>query len=135
MTAVADGPAGVGATATWQTAPSADGPWTAVPAAQIATTGLGHVTSTFDIDAAVADGTNVRVPFSFTPPGLAARSTPHERARRRAPRTAGDTTAEATTTDGPTTTTASGCDRRRRPPRRRVEATTTTSTTTTTTVP
>ena len=56
MTAVADGPAGVAATAVWQTAADPAGPWTDVPAAQVVTSGAGHVTSTFNIDAAVADG-------------------------------------------------------------------------------
>ena len=132
MTAVADGPAGVGATATWETAPSADGPWTGVPAGQITTTGLGHVTSTFDIAAAVADGTNVRVAFSFTPPGLAARSTPQSAPAvvHRAPP---PTTAEATTTTAATTTTTAAPATSTTTTTE--EATTTTSTTTTTTIP
>ena len=68
MTASADGPAGVAATALWQTAPSAAGPWTDVDAAQVATSGLGHVTSTLTVATDVPDGTNVRVAFSFAPP-------------------------------------------------------------------
>ena len=87
-----------------------------MPAAQVVTSGAGHVTSTYNIDATVADATNVRVSFSFTPAGLTARSTPqsvvavvHRAAARVAPppTTAAPTatTVEAATTTVEATTT------------------------------